>query len=84
MHSRPYAQHSKVQLFWDSYKNLRNRPHGFDIYLGNIKTMRMIAQIFVAFSEKLNFSFCASQWGARPTQRDIVAWLILAYSYMAT
>ena len=61
-----------------------NRPHGFDIYLVDIKTMSMIAQIIVAFSEKLNFSFCASQWGARPTQRDIVAWLILAYSYMAT
>ena len=27
-------------------------------------------------------SFCASQqWVARPTLRDIVAWLILAYSY---
>ena len=36
-------------------KNLRNLPHGFDIYLVNIKTMRKIAQIFVAFSEKLNF-----------------------------
>ena len=32
-------------------------PHGFDIYLANDKTMRKIAQIFVAFSEKLNFTF---------------------------
>ena len=30
-----------------------NRPHGFDIYL-NVKIMRTIEQIFVAFSEKLN------------------------------
>ena len=27
----------------------------FDIYLVNVKTMRKIEQIFVAFSEKLNF-----------------------------
>ena len=27
----------------------------FEIYLVNVKTMRMISQIFVAFSEKLNF-----------------------------
>ena len=33
-----------------------NLPYGFDIYLVNVKTMRKIAQIFVAFSEKLNFS----------------------------
>ena len=45
----------KVQLFWESQKNVLNRPYGFEIYLVNIKTMRMIAQIFVAFSEKLNF-----------------------------
>ena len=29
--------------------------YGFDIYLANFKTIRKIAQIFVAFSEKLNF-----------------------------
>ena len=46
----------KVQFFWEGHKNLRNLPHGFDIYLVNIKTMRKIAQIFVAFSEKLNFT----------------------------
>ena len=34
---------------------MRNLPHGFDIYLVNVKTMRKIAQIFVTFSEKLNF-----------------------------
>ena len=43
----------KVQLFWEGHKNLRNIPHGLDIYLVNV---RKIAQIFVAFSEKLNFN----------------------------
>ena len=33
---------------------MRNLPHGFDIHLVNVKNMRKIAQIFVAFSEKLN------------------------------
>ena len=46
----------KVQLFWEGHKNVRNRPYGFEIYLVNVKTMRTIAQIFVAFSEKLNFN----------------------------
>ena len=45
----------KVQLFWEGHKNVRNRPYGFEIYLVNVETMRTIAQIFVAFSEKLNF-----------------------------
>ena len=55
----------KVQLFWEGHKNLRNLPHGFDIYLVNVKTMRKIAQIFVAFSEKLNFKKRAKSlsWG---------------------
>ena len=35
---------------------MRNRPYGFEIYLVNVKTMRTIAPIFVAFSEKLNFN----------------------------
>ena len=35
---------------------MRSRPYGFEIYLVNVKTMRTIAQIFVAFSEKLNFN----------------------------
>ena len=46
----------KVQLFWESHKNLRHRPYGFDIYLVNIKAIRTMAQIFVAFWEKLNFN----------------------------
>ena len=32
-------------------------PYGFEIYLVNVKTIRQIAQIFVAFSEKLNFMY---------------------------
>ena len=50
------AQVCKVQLFWEGHKNLHNLPHGFEIYLVNVKTMRKIAQIFVTFSEKLNFT----------------------------
>ena len=46
----------KVQLFWEGHKNLHNLLHGFEIYLVNVKTMRKIAQIFVTFSEKLNFT----------------------------
>ena len=38
-------------------KKLRNLPHGFHIHLVSVKAMRKIAQIFVAFSEKLNFSY---------------------------
>ena len=35
---------------------MRDLPYGFDTYLINVKTIRKIAQIFVAFSEKLNFT----------------------------
>ena len=34
---------------------MRNRSYGFEIYLGNVKTIWTIAHIFVTFSEKLNF-----------------------------
>ena len=46
----------KVQLFWGGHKNLRNLPHSLDICLVNAQTMRKIAQTFVVFSEKLNFT----------------------------
>ena len=36
---------------------MRNHPYGFENYLVNVKTIRKIAQIFVAFSKKLNFIF---------------------------
>jgi hypothetical protein len=35
---------------------MRNHHYGFEIDLVNVKTIRTIAQIFVAFSEKLNFN----------------------------
>ena len=48
---------------------MRNRPYGFEIYLVNVKTIRTIAQIFVAFSEKLNFTATASRPASlRPPQ----------------
>ena len=47
----------KVQLFWEGHKNLRKLPYGFDIYLVSSQTIRQIAQIFVVFSEKLNFTY---------------------------
>ena len=37
-------------------KNLLILPYGFEIYTVNVKTIRQIVQIFVAFSEKLNFN----------------------------
>ena len=39
---------------------MRNRPYGFEIYLVNVKTMRTIAQIFVAFSEMLNYNMLSN------------------------
>ena len=36
---------------------MRNLPHGYDIYLVSVKTMRKIAHIFVTFSEKLNSKY---------------------------
>ena len=51
----------KVQLFWEGHTNMRNLPQGFEIYLVvNVKTMKKIAQIFVAFSENLNFKVLKS------------------------
>ena len=40
-----------------SFPENANLPHGLDIYLENVKTKRTIAQIFVAFAEKLHFMF---------------------------
>jgi hypothetical protein len=46
----------KVHLFWKCHKSLRNLPHGLNIYLVNVETMRKLFRaIFVAFSSKLNF-----------------------------
>ena len=57
----------KVQLFWEGHKILGNLPQGFDVYYLNFKTVRKIAQIFVAFSEKLNFTKKnAARWTPNP------------------
>ena len=50
IHAHKMDLHIKVQFFWEGHKNVRNRPYEFKIYLVKVKTMRMIAQIFVAFS----------------------------------
>jgi len=46
----------KVQFFWEDHENFHNllMVFTFNKYL-IVKTVRMIAQICVAFSEKLNF-----------------------------
>ena len=53
--SRNLWKYCKVHIFWEGHKNLRDPPYGFNIYLVNVKTIRKIAQMFLAFSEKLNF-----------------------------
>ena len=50
----------KVQLFWEGHKNLCILPRGLDISLVNVQT---IVQVFVAFSEKLNFT--QGQWAKK-------------------
>ena len=45
----------KVRTFWEAHKIWKNLPHGLYIYLVNDQTMGKIAQIFVCFSESLNF-----------------------------
>ena len=52
---RCYCIHAGILKFSFSEKATKMWPYGFEIYLVNVKTIRMIAQIFVAFSEKLNF-----------------------------
>ena len=46
----------KVQLFWEGHKNAHNRPYGFEIYFVNVKIMGTTVQMFVAFSENMNFN----------------------------
>ena len=41
--------------FLRSTQNLKNLPHGLDVYRVNVKSMREILQIFVCFSESTNF-----------------------------
>jgi len=39
---------------------VRNLPHGFDVYLANVKAMRKIAEFFVALTKKTEFTKCNS------------------------
>ena len=39
----------------NTHKNVRNRSYGFEIYLVNVKTMRMIFSNLECFSEIPNF-----------------------------
>ena len=50
----------KVQLFWEGHKNVRNRPYGFEIDLVNVKTMRMIVQIFGDLLRKAELWCCCN------------------------
>ena len=68
----------KVKLFLKGHKN--TLPYGFDIYLVNIKTIRKIAQMFVAFSEKLNFTKESSLLDSIPHTVNF-ATKIIFYSY---
>ena len=45
---------SKVQLFWEDHKNVRNRHYGFEIYLIKCQNHADNCANFCAFSEKLN------------------------------
>ena len=54
-HKEDFANFCGLLRKAELYKNFRHPPYGFDIYLVNVKTIRRMAQIFVAFSEKLNF-----------------------------
>ena len=54
------CEHLVIFLANLAYTGCFNLPYGFertrfDAYKVNVKTMRKILQIFVAFSEKLNF-----------------------------
>ena len=51
---------------------MRNRPYSFEIHLINVKTMRTIGQIFVVFSEKLNFTI-DNLWLQIPKALQIMA-----------
>ena len=52
---------------------MRHPPYGFDIYLVNVKTIRRMAQIFVAFSEKLNFiTITVKSTGNENTEENVV------------
>ena len=46
---------SKVHIFWEGHKILRNLPLTFDCVCTAVKSKGKISQNFVAFSEYMNF-----------------------------
>ena len=57
---------------------MRNLPYGFDIYL--VKTIRQIAQIYVAFSDKLNFTW-ENSFFAKDSHQPYLVRSLLEFRY---
>ena len=56
-----------VSTFWKAHKIWENLPLGLDVYQVNVQSIWKIAQIFVCFSESLNFIYndfvcCCTLW----------------------
>ena len=58
---------------------MRNRPYGFEIYLVNVKNMRTIAQIFLAFSEKLNLNSSSRNLTIKTQHINLSTYLLCTY-----
>ena len=69
----------EVHIFSEGHKNVRNCPYGFEIYLLNVKTVRTIAQIFVGFSEKLNFKLALEIFSLGMYWETVRFWLNMNY-----
>ena len=57
-------RNGKVQIFWEGHKNLKKKsPYGLRLHSNVKKKMGDIFQIFLSFSEYLNFEFetCPTQ-----------------------
>ena len=74
MHVHVCTHRCKVQLFGECHKIFRNLPYGVDIYKVNVITIRQIAQIFVAFSEKLNFTAVLRKWPFFNVDKILAFW----------
>jgi hypothetical protein len=53
---------SKVQIFWKGHKSLAHLPLINLTLLNNVKKELKMSQIFVAFSDYLNFTMKVSKW----------------------
>ena len=58
---------------------MRNRPYGFEIYLVNVKTMKTLAQIFLAFSEKLNFKQASKSKSKLVISSEATPWCLIYF-----